>query len=127
VRLFLAVDIPDETRAAAFAWTDTWRGRDDGWRWVAPAAVHATLRFYGDTPEATAAELRTRIAALAAAGRASVLRVAGWGVFPGPGRPRVLWAGIDGDLAPLRELAAAPRRTRGRSGSPPRSAPSSRT
>ncbi len=107
MRLFLAVDVPPATRDAVFAWAAAFRAPDDGWRWVAPAAVHVTLRFYGETADATLPELQRRVAGAAAAGRPSDLRVAGWGVFPATSRARVLWAGIAGDASALAGIARA--------------------
>lgn len=106
LRLFLAVDPPPATREALFRWADGWRSRDDGWRWVAADGVHLTLRFYGSTPPERVEPLRGQLAALARAHAPLALEVRGWGVFPGPSRARVLWAGLAGDVAPLAALAA---------------------
>jgi 2'-5' RNA ligase len=75
-------------------------------RWVGRDGQHVTLAFFGEVPE-------SRVPALTAAlgrtvGRPSMhLRLAGAGTFPERGAPRVLWVGVDGDVAELAELAAA--------------------
>jgi len=106
-RLFVAVPVPGETLRAMADWIAEWGARRRGWRPVRPEGIHLTIRFLGDTdPDLVprlAAELET------AASAASPVRAvaAGWGVFPGPGRPRVLWAGLRGELEPLAGLARA--------------------
>ena len=74
-------------------------------RWTAPERWHLTLLFLGGVPA-------DRVAALAAAaGRAvattppMTLRLAGAGRFGSARRPQVAWAGLEGDLGPLTELA----------------------
>ena len=74
-------------------------------RWTTPERWHLTLLFLGGVPA-------DRVAALAAAaGRAvgrtppMTLRLAGAGRFGSARRPQVAWAGLEGDLGPLTELA----------------------
>ena len=82
------------------------RDRPDAPRWVGRDAQHVTLAFFGEVPTA-------RVAGLAAAvgdavGEPSLhLRLAGAGTFPERGAPRVLWVGVDGDVAELAALAGA--------------------
>ena len=49
--------------------------------------------------------LLTAAAPAVAAAPAMTLRLAGGGRFGSPRRPQVLWAGIDGDVRPLTDLA----------------------
>jgi 2'-5' RNA ligase len=109
-RLFLALPVPDATRRSLGDWTAGFRRRDDGWRWVAPDGIHLTLRFYGATDEDRLTALLARLRALAAAHAPVDCVARGWGVFPSPARPRVLWAGVRGGLAVLAALAAAAER-----------------
>jgi 2'-5' RNA ligase len=53
-----------------------------------------------------AAPLLAPLAAVAAPREPFSLRLRGCGVFPDRGQPRVLWAGVAGDLAALHDLAA---------------------
>ena len=75
-------------------------------RWVRPEHMHLTLQFLGDVPQARVDGLRGALRALDA-GSALELAISGLGTFPPRGRPRVVWAGLRGDLGPLGELAAA--------------------
>ncbi len=74
-------------------------------RWVKADNVHVTLRFLGEVE-------RPRLAGVEAALRAIpfaplALGLDGLGHFPPRGQPRVLWAGLAGDVDGLVALAAA--------------------
>jgi len=104
-RLFIAVPVPGETRAAMVDWLGSWDARRRGWRPVRAEGIHLTLRFLGDTDPGIVPGLAEALAGVGAASRPAALVGAGWGVFPGPARPRVLWAGLRGDPGPLLDLA----------------------
>jgi len=76
-------------------------------RWVRPEGIHLTLKFYGDVAEARLLELQAGLARAAGAVSPMALTAEGVGVFPNPARPTVVWAGISGELAPLKQLQAA--------------------
>lgn len=73
-------------------------------RWTRPEQIHLTLKFLGDIPTATvgefAASLRRGCESLAP----FTLRFDGLGCFPSYKKPRIIWAGLNGDLAALQEL-----------------------
>jgi len=72
------------------------RLQSQGWpvRWVRPAGLHLTLRFYGTVDPAGAERLAESLDAAAAGTSPIPLSLSGLGVFPGPRRPRVLWIGV---------------------------------
>lgn len=105
-RVFAAVPVSDAVRALM---RDTERQlAPRGWplRWVRPDLAHLTLRFYGATDPARLPGLAARLASVAAAGRPLRLRTTTIGAFPSDRRPRVVWLGLGGDIAPLAALAA---------------------
>ncbi len=106
-RLFLALPIPQATTEAVLEWAKNWSGRDDGWRWVRPEGIHLTLRFFGETPRDLLPALIEATRRVAAAARAFDLFAVGWGVFPNPARPRVLWVGVRGAVDQVQALARA--------------------
>lgn len=106
-RLFLAAPLPEATRAAIGEWAAQQSRVCPGWRWVRPEAMHLTLRFYGSTLPERAASLTESLRELAAGHEPVMLDAVGWGAFPSPRRPRVLWVGLAGDLGPLERLASA--------------------
>jgi 2'-5' RNA ligase len=104
-RLFVAVDLAPEPRAALAALIAATAHAHPvpSARWTPTAHLHVTLRFLGSVPEAEIAALQAALAAVSAP-RFSVA-LAGVGVFPAADAgksPRVLWAG----LAPREPLHA---------------------
>lgn len=74
-------------------------------RWSAPGRWHLTLLFLGAVPRARVPEIAGLAAPVVAATPPMLLRFAGGGRFGSVRRPQVAWAGVDGDVVPLSELA----------------------
>ena len=73
-------------------------------RWVKPAQIHLTLRFLG---QISPAQSREAIAHLQLAGPKFTpfpLELGALDCFPNPRRPRIIWIGLQGDLATLLAL-----------------------
>ncbi len=69
-------------------------------KWVQPDNIHLSLKFLGEVDDAREGELRAALQQAArSAGRALVVQVEGFGVFPDFRRPHVLWAGVIPDSA----------------------------
>jgi 2'-5' RNA ligase len=103
MRLFAAVDPPagavEDLAAAVGALPESLRA-------VPIEQWHLTTAFYGEVAERTVPELTERLARAAARGGAMTLRLHGIGTFPKQAaNARVLWAGVDGDVAELARLA----------------------
>lgn len=98
MRLFVAVDLDEPTRAAIPA------GTDARVRWSARDKLHLTLVFLGDVGEEREEAVKQRCAEVTARHRQLKLTVEGAGTFGRP--PKVLWLGIGGELEPLRALRA---------------------
>src|SRR5439155_419839 len=125
VRCFVALDLPDDVRAALERTQASLRReapRAD-LRWVAPAGLHVTLKFLGEVPEAALAPVADAVRTTAAAHAGITLALAGLGGFPSLARPRVLWAGIPTGVAEVGRLAAALERVLEPLGFPPESRP----
>jgi 2'-5' RNA ligase len=73
-------------------------------RWTRPEQVHLTLNFLGSVEVARIPEIESALCAACEGHQAHKVRVAGLGCFPNPIRPRILWAGLAGDLRPLENL-----------------------
>lgn len=103
MRLFVALDIPDEVRGAIGEMIARLRSVARGARWVRPEGVHVTLKFIGEMPaeRVSAIEDALRGAGVAAPVEAKFL---GAGFFPNERHPRVFWAGVEAS-ANLAELA----------------------
>lgn len=105
MRLFLAVDLPGDVRAALDAWSRSLDAKR-GWRFLAPRTWHLTLRFYGEVDDAVSRELEHGVRALAERSEPFALRFGGCGAFPPKGAPRVFWVGVVEGREPLAGLAA---------------------
>ena len=70
-----------------------------------PERWHLTLLFLGTVPADRTGELTAGLGAAVDGTPPLRLRLAGTGRFGSRRRPAVAWAGIDGDVGPLTELA----------------------
>ncbi len=126
-RLFVALEPPDPVRRRLSAIAAELRrgaGRAaDEIRWVAPENVHLTIQFLGAVPEERVPDVEAALRAAAAGARPLALEVKGAGGFPNARRPRVLWAGLEGDVAPLAAFAADVGRRLAPLGFPPEDRP----
>ncbi len=127
LRLFVALDPPEPVRRRIAAMQAELRraaGRHaDEVRWVAPEDVHLTLQFLGAVPEERLEALRGALAAAAGEARPLALELKGAGGFPSARRPRVVWAGVGGEVVPLASLAAGLGRRLAPLGFPPEDRP----
>src|SRR5437867_392019 len=99
LRLFIAIELPEAWTAALTRAQDTLRGRGlDGLRWTRPEGIHLTLKFLGNVDERRVPELGASLEQAVAGLRPFTLRLSGLGSFGPPARPRVVWAGVTGDL-----------------------------
>jgi RNA 2',3'-cyclic 3'-phosphodiesterase len=109
-RLFIALEPPDGVRrrlAALAAHVRRAAGRAaDEIRWVPDENLHLTIQFLGAVPEERVPDVTAAVEAAAAASRPLAFEVQGAGGFPNARRPRVLWLGLQGDVAPAQALAA---------------------
>jgi len=101
MRLFVAMDIPEDVRGSLAALIAKLRPACRNARWVRVEGLHVTLKFIGETsPEKTGA-IKAALASIPS--RAPIpISFRGLGFFPDERRPHVLWAGIKGGT----ELAA---------------------
>jgi 2'-5' RNA ligase len=107
IRVFIALDIPPEAKQAlADAIRRLQAAIPYGVRWVDPAGIHLTLKFLGNINASLRDDIfkAMRCAAQSFQSGRFRLQLAGLGFFPSERQPRVLWAGIEGDLHSLRSL-----------------------
>ncbi len=75
-----------------------------GVRWVDPSGMHLTLRFLGNTNTAQVPGLIAGLRRELAGAATPKLALSGLGTFPPQGNPRVIWAGVSGQLDHLTNL-----------------------
>jgi RNA 2',3'-cyclic 3'-phosphodiesterase len=105
MRLFVALDVPDDVRASLSTAVSKLRATAPKARWVRIEGLHLTLKFIGETPAEKAGAVRSALSAVRAL-RPIVIRFRGLGFFPNPRRPRVFWAGVEAGPE-LADLAGA--------------------
>lgn len=76
-------------------------------RFTATEQIHLTLRFLGDVDDTLLPRLNAALTAHCTDLPAAAVVVSGVGVFPDLQRPRVIWAGVQGELENLQRLHAA--------------------
>lgn len=102
IRAFLALDPPEEILREVGRIQDRLRKLIYGdLRWVRPEGIHLTLKFFGDIPETAVVNISAVAGQAAAAVGSFELAIGGTGVFPDPSRPRVVWLGMNGEVARL--------------------------
>ena len=108
IRSFIALPIPDPVRDVL---QGTIKTLDDGIgeriRWVRPEGIHLTLKFMGDIDVTVINKLLSLLPEVANGFTPFELTMAQLGCFPNNRRPRVLWAGVKGNLSALRDLHIA--------------------
>ena len=100
IRAFLAVELDNTFRSQLSQLQQDLKRQLclDGLRgirisWVQPAAIHLTVKFFGDMDEQLIDPLRTALTLLVSAHSAIQVPVERVGAFPHPQQPRVLWVG----------------------------------
>lgn len=106
IRAFIAVELPDAAQRALGAASRRLAAQlpQGSVRWVRPELIHLTLRFLGDTAVARLPAIAAALDELSARHAPHTLTLSAVGCFPNCKRPRVIWAGLDGRLAPLQAL-----------------------
>jgi RNA 2',3'-cyclic 3'-phosphodiesterase len=94
MRLFVALDIPDEARQALATLIARLKPKCPSARWVRPEAMHITLKFIGHTGTGNLQPIRDALAKIHAAAPIEV-HFRGVGFFPNEKRPRVFWCGAE--------------------------------
>ena len=93
MRVFIAIDVPNEIRERLAEVQEKIRTSTNSARWVAPESIHVTLKFIGEMPEKRRDDIDQALRGLT--WKHIRVTVRGVGFFPGTRSPRVFWAGLD--------------------------------
>jgi RNA 2',3'-cyclic 3'-phosphodiesterase len=93
MRLFIAIDIPDDLRQALAQVQRELRPMTANTRWVAAESIHITLKFLGEVPDKQFDDIHGALTGLT--WKPFQITVRGVGFFPGNRSPRVFWAGME--------------------------------
>ncbi|WP_229521394.1 RNA 2',3'-cyclic phosphodiesterase [Paenibacillus monticola] len=103
-RLFIAIRIPAEIREAMGRISNRLSQQLRFAKWTFPEDYHITLQFLGDTPVEDIPALIKVLKQVAAESTPFELALQEWGTFGVPAAPRVLWAGLSGNMDELKQL-----------------------
>jgi 2'-5' RNA ligase len=94
MRLFVAMDVPEEIKGVISETLGDLRKNMEGVRWVKPENIHITVKFIGDYEEDKLDRLEVEIKKAAVRSPRFTALLAGCGAFPSPGKARVIWVGM---------------------------------
>lgn len=94
MRLFVAVDIPEEVREVIASAVAGIKAVARDTRWVDPRNLHLTMKFIGEYEEGRLSGLRDEARAAARLCPSFTACLGGLGAFPSPRKARVLWVGM---------------------------------
>jgi 2'-5' RNA ligase len=94
MRLFTAIEIPDEVKHRLHAMVDRLQPTAKI-SWSPIDNLHVTTKFIGEWPEERLEEMKRTLASVGSPGPIHVV-VRGVGWFPSPRNSRVFWAGVEG-------------------------------
>jgi 2'-5' RNA ligase len=104
IRAFIAVRLDEPVLQAVARAAESLRPKLHDLRWIPLANWHLTLKFLGAIEEAMIDQIGFALERELDLFPRSTISVKGLGVFPDVKRPRILWAGVEGEhLAPLVE------------------------
>ncbi len=94
LRLFVAVDIPEDVKSWLVDSLEPFRERVPGARWTSSEGWHVTLKFLGSTWPRLVETVRHAVGSAAGGQSSFETTLTEIGAFPTAKRARVLWAGL---------------------------------
>jgi len=104
MRTFIAIEIPAEIKAALAALQTELRRVGADVNWTRAENIHLTLKFLGEVDERLIGEIEKVCVDSVAEFRPFALSLNDTGVFPDSRQPRVLWAGLSGEVEKVIEM-----------------------
>lgn len=120
MRLFVALDLPEEVRHEFRELIARLKKECPAARWVRPEGIHVTLKFIGEREDIDMGSIREALAPVRSE-QAVEMEFRGLGFFPDARRPRVVWCGVEasanlaalaGEVAGALEALGIERETR---------------
>ena len=104
MRTFIAIELPSEIKAALASLQTELRRAGADVSWTRPENIHLTLKFLGEVDERRIGEVEKVCVASAEEFQSFTLRLNETGVFPNARQPRILWAGLAGEIEKTVEM-----------------------
>jgi 2'-5' RNA ligase len=102
MRVFIALDIPQEIRTRITEYMEHAKSLAPNARWARVEGLHVTLKFVGEVSEARVQQIKTALASVKS--NPFEVKFEGVGFFPNEQKPRSFWIGVGGGQQ-LRNLA----------------------
>ena len=106
IRSFIAFELPRNVLERVSETQQRLKKVVDGVRWVRPGGIHLTLQFLGNIREESVTEIHAAMTSCATGFISMKVSLGKLGSFPQRGMPRVIWAGLEGDIDRLQVLKA---------------------
>lgn len=106
IRAFLAIELNQQIRSALQDFQDRIRNHLPPISWIKPESMHVTVRFLGDIEEVQVAPIHQAVEQALEEISSFSLHIKGIGGFPNLTLPRVLWAGVSGQVDELQILVS---------------------
>ncbi len=116
MRLFAALELPEDVVSAIRAQVEPARALAPQLRWVSPGQWHVTLAFYGDVPQGSVDDLTTRLTRAARRVPTFTASIGDPARFGSARRTRVVWVGLNQGREQVSRLAAGARAAGRRAG-----------
>lgn len=100
-RVFVAIEVPDAVREGLTGPLNALQALHEAVRINPVERMHLTLHFLGHLPRSDVEQLEAALAPTVLRHQRFRLAAEGVGAFPDIRRPRVVWAGIDGEVPKL--------------------------
>ena len=107
MRTFVAVELDQNCREGLLRAIEALRPLTGGVRWVKAGALHLTLKFIGELPEAELAAAEAALQPVAHMARPFSMHVSGLSGFPRRGKPNVVFADVQEPTGTLLTLQQA--------------------
>jgi RNA 2',3'-cyclic 3'-phosphodiesterase len=109
IRCFIAIELPGDVQRELDLLIARLkkRAQSPDVKWVAARNIHLTLKFLGEVPSDHIDEVRQTLTDTSAPAAPMRLGIPSLGTFTSRGIPRVVWAGLSGDVGRLTSLAVS--------------------
>lgn len=106
MRTFIAIDICDKAKKEVALLEEGLKKAHADVKWVKVENVHLTLKFLGEVAEEKIKDISGILDGIASEYSKFDITLSQIGAFPKLDYPRVVWVGIEGNSAALKEIAA---------------------
>ena len=104
IRAFIAVEINDVIRAGLTDIQNSLKEANGHVSWVLPQNIHCTLVFLGDIFQPVVGSVSDALSQAVTGVKPFEIEIQGLGFFGSTRSPRIIWAGVAGEVTPLVKL-----------------------